>query len=107
MTTGRDDGESSGSDSEPSADNLDEEEMEKVLPIKPKPQTVPMPVKKKPEKVVKPLPPPPKPKSPPPIKRQVIKEMAYKSPVKKVQNNYNYDRHNMRKRKPEMKDAWT
>jgi hypothetical protein len=107
MTTGRDDGESSGSDSEPSADNLDEEEMEKVLPIKTKPQTVPKPVVKKPEKIAKPLPPPPKPKSPPPIKRQAIKDIVYKSPVKKVQNNYNYDRHNMRKRKPEMKDAWT
>lgn len=34
MTTGRDDGESSGSDSEPSADNLDEEEMAAVIPIK-------------------------------------------------------------------------
>ena len=37
MTTGRDDGESSGSDSEPSADNLEEEEMAQVLPIKPAP----------------------------------------------------------------------
>lgn len=27
LTTGRDDGESSGSDSEPSADNLEEEEL--------------------------------------------------------------------------------
>ena len=35
MTMGRDDGESSGSDSEPSADNLEEEEMAQVLPIKP------------------------------------------------------------------------
>ena len=34
LTTGRDDGESSGSDSEPSADNLDEEEMATVIPIK-------------------------------------------------------------------------
>ena len=36
MTSGREDGESSGSDSEPSADNLEEEEMAKVVPIKPK-----------------------------------------------------------------------
>ena len=43
----------------------------------------------------------------PGAKRQAIKDIVYKSPVKKVQNNYNYDRHNMRKRKPEMKDAWT
>ena len=34
LTTGRDDGESSGSDSEPSADNLDEEETASVIPIK-------------------------------------------------------------------------
>ena len=34
LTTGRDDGESSGSDSEPAADNLDEEEMASVIPIK-------------------------------------------------------------------------
>jgi hypothetical protein len=38
MTTGNEDGESSGSDSEPSADNLDEEEMASVVPIKPKVQ---------------------------------------------------------------------
>lgn len=35
LTTGRDDGESSGSDSEPSADNLEEEELASVLPSKP------------------------------------------------------------------------
>ena len=34
MTNGREDGASSGSDSEPSADNLDEEEMASVVPIK-------------------------------------------------------------------------
>ena len=38
MTTGNEDGESSGSDSEPSADNLDEEEMAQVVPMKPKVQ---------------------------------------------------------------------
>ena len=37
LTTGRDDGESSGSDSEPSADNLEEEELASVLPVKPVP----------------------------------------------------------------------
>lgn len=47
MTSGRD-GESSGSDSEPSADNLEEEEMEKLVPIKPKPKPVkPLPPNKK------------------------------------------------------------
>lgn len=46
MTTGRDDGESSGSDSEPSADNLDEEEMASVIPMKIEKQKVPPPPKK-------------------------------------------------------------
>lgn len=36
MTAGADDEASSGSDSEPSADNLEEEEMAQVVPIKPK-----------------------------------------------------------------------
>ena len=36
MTDGREDGNSSGSDSEPSADNLEEEEMAQVVPLKPK-----------------------------------------------------------------------
>ena len=40
LTTGKDDGESSGSDSVPSADNLDEEELATVLPVKPIPQTI-------------------------------------------------------------------
>ena len=39
-TTGREDGESSGSDSEPSADNLEEEEMAQVVPIKVKPKPI-------------------------------------------------------------------
>lgn len=49
MTMG-DDGNSSGSDSEPSADNLDEEDIEKIVPQKPK----------KDDGKKKPLPPPPK-----------------------------------------------
>jgi hypothetical protein len=67
MTTGRDDGESSGSDSEPSADNLEEEEMAQVIPIKPAapPKQPPPPKKPVEKKVVKPVPPPAKPKSPP------------------------------------------
>ena len=55
MTMGKDDGESSGSDSEPSADNLEESEMAKVLPVKdelkpPEPvkEEVKIPEKKKP-----------------------------------------------------------
>jgi len=55
LTTGKDDGESSGSDSEPSADNLEEEEMASILPIKLPPKIQPPPPKKLPEKkVVKP-----------------------------------------------------
>jgi len=73
LTTGRDDGESSGSDSEPSADNLDEEELASVLPAKPQVPTIKaiLPKNKLPEKkTVKPLIIPPKPKSPLPAKRQ-------------------------------------
>ena len=47
-----DDGRSSGSDSEPSADNLEDEEMAKIVPIKQKPKPI------KPEK--KPIQPAPK-----------------------------------------------
>jgi hypothetical protein len=57
MTMG-DEGNSSGSDSEPSCDNLDEDEMSKLVPIKEAPK------KKEPPK--KPAPPPPK-KVPPPV----------------------------------------
>ena len=39
MTMG-DEGNSSGSDSEPSADNLEEDEMAKLVPIKPPPKKV-------------------------------------------------------------------
>ena len=56
MTMG-DEGNSSGSDSEPSADNLEEEEMAKVVPIKE--------LKKK-EPPKKPVPPPQPPKKVPP-----------------------------------------
>lgn len=34
ITSGKEDGDSSGSDSAPSEDNLDEEELKKVVPIK-------------------------------------------------------------------------
>jgi hypothetical protein len=63
MTTGRDDGESSGSDSEPSADNLDEEEMASVIPIRLDKNKIP-PMPKKPVPPIK-VPPPKKPKTPP------------------------------------------
>ena len=60
MTKGDEDGEdSAGSDSEPSEDNLEEEEMAKIIPIKPK-KKVPEPpakipqVKKKPDLVKRP-----------------------------------------------------
>jgi len=47
-----DEGRSSGSDSEPSADNMDDEEMAKIVPIKTKPKPLkpekkPMPAPKK------------------------------------------------------------
>ena len=109
LTTGRDDGESSGSDSEPSADNLEEEELATVLPVKPIPQTTkPPPPKKVPEKKVvpQPKPIPPKPKSPVPAKR-VVKDITYRSQMKKQFANQGFDRLSLRKRKPEMKDAWT
>ena len=101
-----DEGRSSGSDSEPSADNLEPEEIEKIVPSKPKKKEEP---KKKP-----PPPPPPKkdikplkkPQSPPAqIKRPVMKELS-KSPMKRPMFNA-FDRLSLRKKKPEMKDAWT
>ena len=51
MTNGREDG-SSGSDSEPSADNLDEEEMAQVIPIKfiPKEKKTVKPLVEKPKR---------------------------------------------------------
>lgn len=58
MTTGEE-GASSGSDSEPSADNLEEEEMAKIVPIK---------ITKKPKKEEKKQP------LPPPIKKPAIKK---------------------------------
>lgn len=62
MTMGEE-GNSSGSDSEPSADNLEEEEMAKVMPIKEEKK-----VKKEPIKKPVPLPPPKKPPAPIPKK---------------------------------------
>jgi hypothetical protein len=47
MTSGKEDGESSGSDSEPSADNLEEEEMAQIVPIKKKAQPEPKKEEKK------------------------------------------------------------
>lgn len=92
MTQGRDDGASSGSDSEPSADNLDEEEMAQICPEVKKKKPIPKPEEKKE---------PPKVEEPP--KRPVVKEVV--RPVKKPLNPF--DRLSLRKRKPEMKDAWT
>jgi hypothetical protein len=69
MTSGGESDGSSGSDSEPSADNLEEEEMAQVVPIKkkdpppkpkekPPPPPPPAPIKKAPTLIV------PKPKKP-------------------------------------------
>jgi hypothetical protein len=48
MTSGKEDGEeeSSGSDSEPSEDNLDAEEMSKIIPMKAPPKKKQTPLKK-------------------------------------------------------------
>lgn len=73
MTMGRDDGVSSGSDSEPSADNLDEEEMASVIPIKIEKQKVPIPPKKMPQPIK--MKQPPKPKTPP-EKKKTVKPFA-------------------------------
>ena len=49
MTKGDDDGNSSGSDSEPSADNMDVDEMSKIVPsVKPKAKPPPKKEEKKP-----------------------------------------------------------
>ena len=102
LTTGRENGESSGSDSEPSADNLDQEEMEKIVPVekkKAKPATTKQLLPPKKIETTKPQSPMAKPK--------VVKEIT-RSPTKKASGNYNpFDRLSLRKRKPEMKDAWT
>lgn len=73
MTKGDEDGDdTAGSDSEPSEDNLEEEEMAKIIPIKPKPKKD---IKKSEQK---------KKPEPPPIKKlstRIIKEE--KSPTNK------------------------
>lgn len=56
-----DEGGSSGSDSEPSADNLDEEEMAQIVPIKITPKPKKVPSKKEEKKPANP------PKKPPPM----------------------------------------
>mmetsp|Transcript_4820 Transcript_4820/g.7260 ORF Transcript_4820/g.7260 Transcript_4820/m.7260 type:complete len:114 (-) Transcript_4820:1769-2110(-) len=105
MTMG-DEGGSSGSDSEPSADNLEEEEMAKIVPIKPKPRLLKNDKKLAPPKkqvsLLK------KPQSPPANKRQppVVKDIS-RSPMKRPFGYNPFDRLSIRKRKPEMKDAWT
>lgn len=107
MTMGEE-GNSSGSDSEPSADNLEEEEMAKLVPQKkkappPKIEKKPvLPPKKTIAHIKKPT------TSPPAQKRAapVVKEIS-RSPTKRPFGYYPFDRLSLRKRKPEMKDAWT
>lgn len=72
MTKGDEDGDdTAGSDSEPSEDNLEEEEMAKIIPIKPKPKKE----IKKPE---------PKKKDPPVIKKLSTRNLKdEKSPTNK------------------------
>ena len=105
MTNGREDGESSGSDSEPSADNLEEDELAKFVPIIKAKEKKKPPVVEKP-KIVPPVKPLPPPKSPEEKKRPIIKEIVRTTDKKKGFNAF--DRLSIRgKRKPEMKDAWT
>jgi len=49
MTKGDEDGDDEGSDSEPSEDNLSEEEMAKIIPVKRKENASPNKLKKRPE----------------------------------------------------------
>jgi hypothetical protein len=102
-------GNSSGSDSEPSADNLEEDEMAKIIPMKPKkalPEkkvTAPKAVQKKAVPMIL-----KKPNSPTDKKRPAVMKDFSKSPSKKPFGyNYAFDRLSLRKKKPEMKDAWT
>jgi len=102
MTMG-DEANSSGSDSEPSADNLEEDEMAKIVPMKKKPvlpvKPKPAPPVKKPVAVIK------KPVSPQEKKRPAVLKEFSKSPTKRPFGYKNaFDR---MRRKPEMKDAWT
>lgn len=112
MTMGEE-GNSSGSDSEPSADNLEEDEMAKIVPMKPKKPVPPKkepPPKPDPKKKVPPAPPVAikKPVSPQEKKRPIVTKDFSKSPTKKPFGyNYAFDRLSLRKKKPEMKDAWT
>ena len=107
MTMGEE-GNSSGSDSEPSADNLEEDEMAKLIPLKKK--APPPKIEKKPvlppKKIVAPI---KKPTTSPPAQKRpapVVKEIS-RSPTKRPFGYYPFDRLSLRKRKPEMKDAWT
>ena len=96
---------SSASDSEPSADNLEEDEMAKIVPIKKEKKPVPPP-KPKPAPAVKKVPAlPKKPNSPQEKKRPAVLKEFSKSPTKRPFGYKNAL--DMRRRKPEMKDAWT
>ena len=115
MTMG-DEGGSSGSDSEPSADNLEEEEMAKIVPIKKEVKKPAAPKKEDKKKDPAPEKKPvkekilisKKPQSPHNGKRPapVVKEIS-RSPTKRPFGYNPFDRLSLRKRKPEMKDAWT
>jgi len=103
MTMGEE-GNSSGSESEPSADNLDEEEMAQIVPIKLAKKPPTKKDDKKGSKKIAPI--SKKPKSPKDKRPEIIKEIS-RSPTKKPSYNP-FDRLSLRgKRKPEMKDAWT
>ena len=105
MTMGEE-GNSSGSDSAPSEDNLDEDELANVVPIEKKKKPEPKKEEKKPPPkkaapIIKKPPSPVEKKRPP-----VIKEIS-RSPTKRPFGYNPFDRLSIKKRRPEMKDAWT
>jgi len=98
-------GNSSGSDSAPSDDNLDEEELSTDVPIERKKPPPPKVEKKPPPKKAAPI--IKKPQSPVAKKQPpVVKEIS-RSPTKRPFGYNPFDRLSLRKRKPDMKDAWT
>ena len=98
MTMGEE-GNSSGSDSEPSADNLDEEELAEIAPIKIvkkiKIEKIPLKIEVPKKMIVV------------PEKKPVVVKYIARSPVKRPYGYNPFDRLNLRKLKPDMKDAWT
>jgi hypothetical protein len=113
LTTGQEDGESSGSESQPSEDNLDREELSEVVPEVEKKKPEPakevkrgqVPPRQGTLRELKPLPKDPKDGSKPGTQPRNVEKVVTRS----NKNTANpFERLSLtRKRKPEMKDAWT